>query len=400
MNDPALLVQTLVDNNADGTPESITSTTYSTEGNILKTSSDADADGQTDSVTTYTYNANGDQTGLFLDFDNDSTPEYTYTSDYAVDASGNLTVTSVSGGPSTSRDVTYVSVFDSSGNFIREATDVEGDGLETTATYAYNESNQITLITLFETDSLRGSDYTRTFSYTYDEIGRVVSDSARSTFVSVFPGSSSEYTYDESGNLVTRTYETGGFISDIIYNYAYDEANKLIELTTAFASSPDFFLSTQRYDYNEAAQVTRYEYATEAVGVGSEGFLYTYSYDEAGNFIQETFDRGNDGSLDSITQYGYDEAGNFIRETLDSNGDGSPDFITQYSYDAANRVTSESIDEDGDGVFDSITTYVYDDLLIGGSANLSLSSSEDIVSSLENTSTLLDVKTSEQFVMI
>ncbi len=104
-----------------------------------------------------------------------------------------------------------------------------------------------------------------------------------------------------------------------------------------------------------------------------------YSYDANGRVSSASFDRGSDGSIESIKSYNYNSSGNVASITnsgdqttqiftYDSNNnllelrverDGSAISQQNYSYDSNNNLTRLESDTNADGTADSITTYQY-----------------------------------------
>ena len=75
------------DADADGEPNSIETNTYDTDGNLLISSYDADADGEPNEITTYTYDTDGNRLTQSRDSDADGEPNSIKT--YAYDTDGN-----------------------------------------------------------------------------------------------------------------------------------------------------------------------------------------------------------------------------------------------------------------------------------------------------------------------
>jgi hypothetical protein len=71
-----------LDTDANGEPNSISTYTYDTDGNLLIDSFDGDADGEPNEITTYTYDTDGNQLIYSYDGDADGEPNLIGTSTY------------------------------------------------------------------------------------------------------------------------------------------------------------------------------------------------------------------------------------------------------------------------------------------------------------------------------
>lgn len=107
-------------------------------------------------------------------------------------------------------------------------------------------------------------------SYTYDNVGnRTNSSQSYGTGNRLSSDSLGTYTYDDEGNLVSRT------ISGAVWNYSYDNENRLTSVTKTVS--------------------------------GSVTYQVDYQYDVFGNRIQATTDADGAGSGSSVTErYTYD----------------------------------------------------------------------------------------------
>jgi RHS repeat-associated protein len=195
-------------------------------------------------------------------------------------------------------------------------------------TYAYDDAGK----TLSVTES---ADATLNVGYTYDALGRTLSETSR--------GFTHSYQYDLAGNRVKSTYGTGRMV-----HHAYDGVNRLISLT-------------------EAGRVTSWEYdiAGRCVALGQgNGLVQRQSYDAHGRLVQRAlYDEDTPSALMSVG-IAYDAAGNVVRQEERWNqatGGAVPDSnrTTTMGYDAASRLVSETVAKHSDGSV-TATDYEYD----------------------------------------
>jgi RHS repeat-associated protein len=245
--------------------------TYDTEGNQL-TQTDADTH-----ITTYTYD-----NLLCLATE---TTHLNKTKTYTYDAVGNV-----------------VTLLDAEENEI---------------SYTYDECNHLTEIEYpdfsavsFTYDLLGRKtsmvDSLGTTTYTYDDLGRLVSLDGPGTNDTI------TYTYDAAGNRTSMTDQDGNETE-----YAYDALNRLSCLTDSGANVTSFA-------YNELSRVTEIVYPN---GAGVE-----YAYDVMGRVTNMT----NTGTNMSSFAYQYDPNG--MRTAAMHVGDA----VITYEYDAVNRLIKEA----------------------------------------------------------
>lgn len=186
-------------------------------------------------------------------------------------------------------------------------------------------------------------------------------------------GHNTTATYDDRGNMLTRTDRLGN-----VETWTYDAANNVASYTDArgeptsytydshnrMTSEIDPLGGVTSYTYTALGQVetvttpagrtTTYSYDAEAnltAVTTPSGASTTYTYDSAGNMLTRTDPRGNVAGADPAdftTSYTYDEAGN-VTSVTDPLGS-----TTMYGYDAVGNRTSV-VDANGES-----TTYMYD----------------------------------------
>ena len=149
---------------------------------------------------------------------------------------------------------------------------------------------------------------------------------------------------DAAGNVIARTYMTGGngagWISGVQYptyseSYSYDSRGNLVEKVTHLSASK---VSSESYGYDVVGNRIR--------NTDAKGRITQYDHDARGRLVQTTDLAGG------VTKYSYDNRDNLLSVTnaLDV-------VIRRYTYDGNNRKTSE-IWPDGRKV-----QYRYDDIM-------------------------------------
>ncbi|MGJ3232383.1 MAG: RHS repeat domain-containing protein [Oceanicaulis sp.] len=173
----------------------------------------------------------------------------------------------------------------------------------------------------------------QTFTYTYDDLGRVTNVAAPSGTAS------SSYTYDNFSNLITasaagRTITNswdarGRMLSQAGPNgtvsYQYDAASRRTRMTW-----PDGFYVT--YDYDAASRLTHIRENGAASGVG---VLASFTYDDLGRRTALT--RGNG----TITDYSYDAAGR-LDELVQNLSGTANDNTDTFTHNPAGQITSRT----------------------------------------------------------
>lgn len=294
--------------------------------------------------------------------------------------------------------------YDAAGNML---TQIDGRG--NTTTYAYN--TQTLLIQTVDPDGFDQSNqvipgYAETYTYsparrlltstdkngvtttyTYDALGRLLSEST--------PGGTISYTYDASGNLLTesdgtrtttRVYDAlnrvtsktvTGFAATI---FTYDITASLSAGYVAESSAYGSVTVTKTYDragrlvsVKEGADTTSYTYLDNG-RLESEtlpnGYTSAYTYFDNGK-LKTLTQRAPGGALFDTYQYAYDAAGNMTAKQ-DVKGTTTYTYtdlsqpltvtepsgkVTTYAYDASGNRTSETIVE---GNMTAVSTYTVD----------------------------------------
>ena len=306
-------------------------------------------------ITKILYDVNGNPAQITDPLGNVSELQY--------DSNGQLTMTSLLGGPSESFS------YDEEGN-IDEVVDPLGD----TSQFAYNPlfgSIQDFVDPLGNTTSYQQDSQGNPLGITYadgsslqltpdaqgniaqsvDAQGQAVANTYNSRGQIVdqtfSDGTHNDFTYDSHGNLATATdaagtttlnYDNADRLTKITYpdgeflEYTYDSGGRRSSMTdqTGF---------TENYQYNAAGQLA-------GLTDGSGNLVVRYTYDQAGQLVRE--DMGNG----TYTTYAYDLAGN-LTALVNFAPDGSVNSSFDYTYDAEGLQTSMTTQG-------GTTTYGYD----------------------------------------
>lgn len=283
-----------------------TTYTYDSNGNIVSYIT-----GDTESNTYYTYDLNK---RVIREQIGDS---YTY---YTYDRNGN--------------NLVYATLKE---DYTGEAPALYNSSLTCfdTTTYIYDEKGRVT-----KEESNNGLIY----KYEYNDIGNVLKESSIITIDDITKTEIITHTYDDMGNLLTTN-------SDIDNSsYIYDEAGRIL------LANENGEATRILYDgYGRTVQEIEPEYYnSEKDGLPNNniyeeanvGYIYTYSED--GNLESITNDTG------TVTTYSYNEVGERIRESFDiyefNYGDYGEihnikvagEIRISYTYDEKNRLLTEN----------------------------------------------------------
>jgi RHS repeat-associated protein len=254
------------------------------------------------------------------------------------DAVGNVTITKNKAGnsktyayDSLNRKVSYTNElgqitnysYDENSNLVSQ---IRPDA--SVVTYSYEVRNLLTSI-----------DYpgtTEDITYTYDNLGRKVSEKKGATPAVI-------YTYDSLNRVLTRG-ATGNTVS-----YGYDNVGNLVSLTYPSGR-------VVSYDYDDAAQMTQLNTSDVGVtifGYNNRGLLASSSY---GNEIVESKGYDNDNQLTSteLTKNGasiykrtqsYNTVGDVTQRGTATNGAALT--LENFTYDPLSRLTEHESDATG-----------------------------------------------------
>ena len=242
----------------------------------------------------------------------------------------------------------------------------------TTVNYTYDLDSRLTQV----------SDPTGTYSFTFDNMGRLTGTSTQYAFLSNKTFTTS-YTYDKASNRTGFTDPESGSTT-----YAYDTLNRLTTLTPPSAFTTGSFgfgydaLSRRTQMTRPNGVTTNYTYdnLSRLLSVlhqlsGSTIDGATYTVDNAGNRMSKT-----DMQTGVTTNYGYDQIYQLLSATQGANTTESYTYdtvgnrlsslgLSPYNYNTSNELTSTpnatyGYDLNGNAVTKNdstgITTYAWD----------------------------------------
>lgn len=190
--------------------------------------------------------------------------------------------------------------------------------------FTLNEAGQVVHLDYYRTDGEINST-----EYTYDEKGNLIRE------VETIPGndypSDYTYTYDENGRLIKAKHEYGHSYDE--ESYTYDEAGRLVKETTTYSYDDDF--AEKIYTYNDKGQLIKKEYKYNDDGVVETSGVTTYTYNENGN-PATMFIEYYDGET-YLYEWTYDRYGNLTKEVKTNtykNGDKRVNMIEHEEYTA------------------------------------------------------------------
>ena len=287
-------------------------------GNVMR---EVRADGTTD--TTYTYDLAGRLKTVTDPMDQVTT--HTYNIDDSLASTGFTNETIATPDISDTYDSYYP----------RALTMVDGNG---TTTYSYvapgtNGAGQVA--------SVDGPFSNDTISYTYDELGRVLTR--------MLNGTGTETTYDTLGRLSQLEFPVGAFD----YTYVGHTGRRASvtypnSQTTTYSyldDEHDFRLQTIHHKNPSAATLSKFDYTYDAVGniltwrqerAGAAAKLYTFTHDLVDQLRSAVLtDTNTTPTILKRQAWAYDAAGN---RTVDQNDDA----VFATTHDAMNRLQSRA----------------------------------------------------------
>jgi RHS repeat-associated protein len=176
---------------------------------------------------------------------------------------------------------------------------------QTAVNYTYDPLSRLTQVT----------DPTGTYSFTYDNLGRLMGTGTQYSFLT--EALTNSYTYDAASNRTSFTSSESGMT-----NYSYDSLNRLTSLTDP---------NTGQFGFGYDA-LGRRTSLTRPNGVGT-----SYSYDTLSRLLSVLH---GGGALPGSTGYTYDAAGNRTSKTAVQEASPNPVSVTSaYSYDPIYELT-------------------------------------------------------------
>jgi RHS repeat-associated protein len=193
-------------------------------------------------------------------------------------------------------------------------------------------------------DATRGSSTKSTY-YTYDKVGRLLTECASATKTAACPAgeATDTYTYDKVGNRATRNSASGTTTT-----YSYDAADRLTQTITGS--------STNGYDYDADGNQIKaggttfgYDADNRLTGVTTSSAQYGFTYDADGLRTKAT----KSGTALRTTTWDLNYGDGLPRVATETNGSGS--LIADDQYNPLDQIQGETT---GSGPF-----YHHHDLL-------------------------------------
>lgn len=248
-------------------------------------------------------------------------------------------------------------------NYNRIATMVDGTG---TTNYTYNAITGLTSPGAGQLQSVAGPLVSSTITYTYDELGRQLSEAVN--------GTAASQTYDSLGRIETVTNPLGSFTNSYVANSNRLQTvalpNGQLANYSYFSNAADKRLQTIQNTAAGGTIISKFDYLYDAEGeitsltrqLGATGFpmvwsnganpmndaadqltnlteqrstdqfvSFAWTYDNAGNRTSDNGGTYTINSVNQITNTGY---------AYDNNGNLTADPFRTYEWDAANRLTA------------------------------------------------------------
>ncbi len=277
---------------------------YSTDGKFLLLQETY----ANDDVIRYTYNDNGDVTAQYHNSNAKPYVTYTYNTDNELTEKVN-TDTGLKYVYGTDNKVDVYNSLDNT--LVQSYTETETEANEETGVEAKTDITETHFGTSYSSvvkdKSISYTTGSNTIAYNYQTTGseedeKVSSDTVRNGETTVL---SSNYTYDDNGNVLKKAVTANGSTLDLVNTY--DDKDRITSVTTGS--------KTINYTYDADSQLT---------GSSGDGYSASYSYDSRGNITNKTvngtettFTYANSGWKDQLvsvngTELTYDANGNVL----------------------------------------------------------------------------------------
>ena len=290
--------------------------TYDLMGRLLTETRD-DNDNSRDYILTYTYTPRNVDT-ISLKVYNTATQSYEEKQyqDYEYDSLSRLSSLTYKASQSETASVSVSYAYNNNSQLAETVISQNGNSIKTN--YTYNNAGLIKAIQQ-QSKSDTGT-YTDVWneSYSYKLDGNLYKkiDSANQK---------TEYGYDSIGRLTTEHYSEG---NSAIWSASYsfdDFDNRTTKVYNDLVSSTQ---TTTQYAYDLANRLTG-----ETVS-GSDGYAYTYNYDDSGNLLSKVKNQNNTETVE--IQNTYDAFNRMVQSVTSSSGN------VTYRYDGSGRRISKT----------------------------------------------------------
>ena len=156
------------------------------------------------------------------------------------------------------------------------------------------------------------------------------------------------YTYDDNGNILTKSHTKGSGDPDVT-TYTYDDKGNCLTAESVYSGRT----VTLAYTYDDNGRVLTETDTTVSTWNGTEVTVYTSVYDDNGNLLSRKTASGNG------KEYTYD-AENRLLTDIDTYGEDGPRNRRTYTYGEDGRLAKERWDSLSDEDWWTEKTYGYD----------------------------------------
>lgn len=194
--------------------------------------------------------------------------------------------------------------YDKKGNKIKSTEYSDGE-IVRTYSYTYDENgNVLTQTILYESSSSE-----TVITYTYDENGRVNSKLTVDTWLED-KGKLEEYTYDERGNVIaTQTTYDDAEPEAITREYTYDDNGNIVKCIRG--EEGQTYIDEYTYDENGNVLIQ-----IDGGDKYREAICYEYEYDDNNNCIKKTEYEAETGKILGVDEYVYNKNNNLIKTVM------------------------------------------------------------------------------------
>lgn len=211
--------------------------------------------------------------------------------------------------------------YDVSGKLIKESEFVhdsldpqtgEMNHIESSTEYGYDEAGNLIFQEIWKEAGQYSYEVNKRIEYEYDETGNLISTS-----------DGQKYEYDEEGKLISIVKNDNNRTE-----YKYDEAGNLISVDDVGIDGISYGTG---YEYDEAGNLVK------KTTYNTEGIIEEREYDTAGNEIKNIYYQSSDGV--ATYEQEYDAAGNMIKQDEYRRGEDELSSSREYEYDKKGRLT-------------------------------------------------------------
>lgn len=287
--------------------------TYDARGNITRYTYKS-TDPSYPMSYTYTYTHDAQDNLLTVKYTDEQSPNANYVSTYTYDANGNMVRESLVYNDNSTAEYAYT--YDANHQVVKLVQSYNGETLFTT-TYTYDNRGNV----LTQHDVAADKSYETLTTNTYDSrnnlLSCVIKDVYRYDGQESVSTTTETYTYDRDDNILSMTYSDGSYSTT--NRFTYDDRGNVLK---------ESYSDNEQYSHDITTTYDRYDnitsIATSTSGAPAEKTVWTYTYNDGGDILTETY-TSDSGETDSYT-YTYDSHGNLLTESSGS------DYSYTYKY--------------------------------------------------------------------